>query len=139
MKMDPNIKMRMDQVSALMESIVIGEEFWDINNRVWQDVNNHTMRTLRMRYHDQEKDPEIKKIFGAMVDKMVWLYVNYTEWRARISWMVWFLQLYSIDKQFNKEKIEFIPEIWCDPRRWKEATDIDNGISVKVDQMDTSH
>jgi len=137
MKVQEDLKARMMEIGMLLESVAIGPEFWDPDQPYWQNTNNHVMLSLRGVYQRHEYDEEMKKIFGGMLDKMVWVFVNYPEFRARISWMTWFMQMYVIDKQFAKENAVIMkPEIWTDPRQWKLADGVDTGLQITVDKVE---
>ena len=133
---DPVLKERMKVIGQMMNSVEVSAEVWDENNPIWQNSNNHVMLMLRTYYWKHETDGEIKESFGAALDKMVWLYVSYPEWRARIGWMFWFINLYIIDKQVQKEE-GYHPEIWNDPRKWILAQQA-NPLTVTMEKVDDS-
>ena len=119
MKCDEILKERMNAVGVICDSIEVSPDVWNEENPIWQNTNNHVFLMLRTYYWKHEKDDEFKKVFGAVLDKMVWLYVSYPEWRARLGWIAWFLNLYILDKQIQKETgARLEPEVWNDPRHW---------------------
>lgn len=132
---DPVLRERMDVIGKMMASVEVSEEVWDEKNPIWQNTNNHVLLMLRTYYWKHETDEEMKKTFGAALDKMVWLYVSFPEWRVRIGWMFWFVNLYIIDKQVKKESgFPFNPEIWNDPRKWVLAEKADP-LNVVMEKM----
>jgi len=135
---DPVLKERMLVVGKMCESVEIAPEIWEETNPIWQNSNNHVMLMLRTYYWKHEKDDEFKQSFGRLLDKMVWLYVSFPEWRARIGWMSWFLNLYIIDKQIQKEAgIGMQPEVWNDPRKWILAEHA-NPLDVVMEKVNDS-
>lgn len=138
MKMDEQLKQRVLQVGQMLTTVEIGPEFWDHSNPVWQNTNNHVFLIMRHTYQQVEYDDEFKQTFGAVLDKMVWLFVTHPEWRARISWMTWFVQLYVFDKQMVKESLRMSPEVWTDPRHWAMAETTETGLQIGVETIDDS-
>ena len=139
MNIQPELKHALTMIAANVGAIQIDPEFWDPAQPYYQVPNNHTMLMLRTYYQSSEQDEEFKQIYGPILDLIIWLYVTYPEWRARIGWATWFLQLYVIDKQYAKIQDElppemrgkWEPEIWTDPRKWILASGY-QGLPVEV-------
>jgi hypothetical protein len=133
---DPILKERMLTIGKMMNSVEVSEDVWKEDNPIWQNTNNHVMLMLRTYYWKHETEGELKESFGAALDKMVWLYVSFPEWRVRIGWMFWFVSLYIIDKQVQKEQgFPFNPEVWNDPRKWLLAKDVES-LNITMEKMD---
>ena len=140
MKIDNDeLKQRLMQFGPMVASIQIDESFWDPAQPYYQVPNNHTMLMLRNLYHSSEYDDEFKATFGKFLDFAVWMYITFPEWRARLGWITWFLQMYVVDKQLYKEPLppgwegQYDPEVWTDPRKWMLAEQV-NGLPVETTQ-----
>ena len=140
MNVIPEVKERMLAIGELIKTVEIPEEFWDAKAPHWQNTNNHVWLIMRSTYVRMETDEEIRTLFLPVLEKQIWLFVTHPEWRARISWMTWFLQLYVFDKQFAKETgvdttLRYSPEIWTDPRKWGLAEQV-GPMEVTADEME---
>jgi len=49
--------------------------------------------------------------------------------------MFWFVNLYIIDKQVQKEQFPFNPEVWNDPRKWVLAKDVD-ALNITMEKVE---
>jgi hypothetical protein len=136
MNVDPIIMERLVAIGAIASSIDIADEFWDMSNPIWHNTNNHAMHTVHSYYWAHEKDDEFKTTFGVILDRMIWLYVTYPEWRARLGWITWLLNLYVADHQVKHETgIALAAEPWNDPRQWVLATQA-RPMDVVLEKMD---
>jgi hypothetical protein len=91
-----------------------------------------TYRDLIRKYDALEKDPTMKKIFGAMLRIRVALALSEYPFRQRQEWEWWFMAVYRDAKYWdrweivnpNDPKQVFIP---ADPRNWQPAISEDVG------------
>jgi hypothetical protein len=133
MNIDAVLKERALMVGQMLSTVEVDSEFWNEKNPIWQVPNNHVMLMMRTVYWNCETDEEFKKVLGPVIDKMVWLYISFPEWRARVGWMTWFLQLYVMDKQFQHETgAQYLPEHWNDPRKWVLAAEQKSAMITTV-------
>ena len=134
--MDEELRKRLAIVGDVIRSVEIDQEFWDPKNPMWQNTNNHAMLMLRTYYYNHEFDDEFKHVFGGMIDGMVWLYVTHPEWRARLGWITWFLQMYVLDRQIIQEDgVQIHHEVWNDPRKWRNVNPNDTTIKTTVERL----
>jgi hypothetical protein len=135
MNIDDTIKKLILVLGDVASKLEIDPEFWAPGNPLWQSTNNHVMLMLRQYYWDNEPDDEFKKSFGVVLDKIVWLFVSDAEWRARLGWVFWFVNLYILDKQVQAEmECKFVPEFWNDPRKWTLTQKAKLNVEITIDK-----
>lgn len=139
MNVDPIVKERLNAMVMILDSLELDPSMWDEKNPIWQNTNNHVMYMLRKYYHAHEKDDELHKVLGSLIDHFVWMYVSFPEIRARIGWITWFMVVYVTDHQFREEAgVGLLPEPWNDPRNWALAEELarNNPVTTTLEKIE---
>ncbi len=95
-------------------------------------MSHFTYRDLVRKYESHEKDPVMRRIFGAMLRIRVALALSEYPFRQRQEWEWWFMAVYRDAKYWDRWAVinpndpnqVFIP---ADPRNWQPAESEDVG------------